>query len=93
MALDEGVGLANSERAASADTGFPEILLIQVAVAGAKTYGEPFETNTTGCGPTAVERILNLIVPLIVAVTVNAIVDIILLAAGAAALFITSEHN
>ncbi len=37
MALDAGVGLANSERAVSAAIGFPEILLIQVAVAGART--------------------------------------------------------
>ncbi|MED2837552.1 hypothetical protein P4255_08490 [Bacillus wiedmannii] len=83
----------NTERASSRLIGVPGILVIHVTVAlGVTTYGALLDT-LTGCGPTSVGLLTNIIVPVIVAVTVREIVAIIWPTIGATALFGTFLHT
>ncbi|MCE9754326.1 hypothetical protein ORL62_17810 [Bacillus cereus] len=67
----------NNESASSRLIGLPGILVVHVTVAfGVITYGALLDI-LTGCGPTSVGLIAKIIVPVIVAVTVKAIVAII----------------
>ncbi|RDI41851.1 hypothetical protein DFR59_10610 [Falsibacillus pallidus] len=69
-------------------TGFPPIFEVHVTVAVVSTYGALLDTYT-GCAPTSVGLIENMIVPVMDAVTVSVIVEMILPPNGADKLFAT----